>query len=57
VVKKAKEYGYTAAFTVRRQGSAAFVFPLRGHRSQIYSEMTLDDFMKNINVFAPEELT
>jgi peptidoglycan/xylan/chitin deacetylase (PgdA/CDA1 family) len=56
VVKKAKEYGYIAAFTVRRQGSAAFVYPLRGNRSQIYSEMTLDDFVKNINVFAPEEL-
>jgi peptidoglycan/xylan/chitin deacetylase (PgdA/CDA1 family) len=56
VVKKAKEYGYIAAFTVRRQGSAAFVFPLRGHRSQIYSEMTLEDFVKNINVFATEEL-
>ena len=56
VVRKAKEYGYIAAFTVRRQGSPAFVSPLRGHRSQIYSEMTLDDFIKNINVFAHEEL-
>ena len=56
VVRKAKEYGYIAAFTVRRQGSPAFVFPLRGHRSQIYSEMTLEDFIKNINVFATEEL-
>jgi peptidoglycan/xylan/chitin deacetylase (PgdA/CDA1 family) len=56
VVKKAKEYGYIAAFTVRRQGSAAFVHPLRGHRSQIYSEMSLEDFVKNINVFAHEEL-
>jgi peptidoglycan/xylan/chitin deacetylase (PgdA/CDA1 family) len=56
VVKKAKDYGYIAAFTVRRQGSPAFVFPLRGHRSQIYSEMTLEDFVKNLNVFASEEL-
>jgi peptidoglycan/xylan/chitin deacetylase (PgdA/CDA1 family) len=56
VVKKAKEYGYIAAFTVRRQGSPAFVSPLRGHRSQIYSEMTLEDFIKNLNVFAAEEL-
>jgi peptidoglycan/xylan/chitin deacetylase (PgdA/CDA1 family) len=56
VVKKAKEYGYIAAFTVRRQGSPAFVSPLRGHRSQIYSEMTLEDFVKNLNVFAAEEL-
>ena len=51
VVKKAKEYGYVAAFTVRRQGNPAFVSPLRGHRSQIYSEMTLEDFAKNLNVF------
>jgi peptidoglycan/xylan/chitin deacetylase (PgdA/CDA1 family) len=56
VVKKAKEYGYIAAFTVRRQGSPAFVSPLRGHRSQIYSEMTLEDFIKNLNVFAAEEV-
>ena len=56
VVKKAKEYGYIAAFTVRRQGSPAFVSPLRGHRSQIYSEMTLEDFVKNLDVFAAEEL-
>jgi peptidoglycan/xylan/chitin deacetylase (PgdA/CDA1 family) len=56
VVKKAKEYGYIAAFTVRRQGSPAFVSPLRGHRSQIYAEMTLEDFIKNLNVFATEEL-
>jgi len=56
VVKKTKEYGYIAAFTVRRQGSPAFVSPLRGHRSQIYSEMTLEDFIKNLNVFATEEV-
>jgi hypothetical protein len=41
---------------VRRQGSPAFVSPLRGHRSQIYSEMTLEDFVKNLDVFAAEEL-
>jgi peptidoglycan/xylan/chitin deacetylase (PgdA/CDA1 family) len=56
VVKKVREYGYIAAFTVRRQGSPAFVAPLRGHRSQIYSEMTLEDFVKNLDVFAAEEL-
>jgi peptidoglycan/xylan/chitin deacetylase (PgdA/CDA1 family) len=40
LLKKVKENGYIAAFTVRRQGNPAFVFPLRGHRSQIYSEMS-----------------
>jgi peptidoglycan/xylan/chitin deacetylase (PgdA/CDA1 family) len=56
VVAKAKEYGYIAAFTVRRQGSPAFVHPLRVNRSQIYSEMSLEDFAKNVNVFHTEDL-
>ncbi|MFI5329385.1 MAG: polysaccharide deacetylase family protein [Candidatus Rokuibacteriota bacterium] len=56
LLPKVKEYGYVAAFSVRRQGNAAFVRPLAGHRSQIYSEMTLDDFVKNLNVFQEENL-
>jgi len=56
VEKKAREVGYTAAFTVRRQGSPAFVAPLRVNRSQVYSEMTLEDFIKNLNVFQSEDL-
>jgi len=56
VTKKVREYGYVAAFTVRREGNAAFVHPLRAHRSQIYSEMTLQDFAKNLNVFQEEDL-
>ena len=56
LLPKVKEYGYTAAFSVRRQGNASFVRPLAGHRSQIYSEMTLDDFVKNLNVFQEENL-
>ena len=56
VVAKVKEHGYIAAFTVRRQGSPAFVQPLRVHRSQIYSEMSLEDFAKNLNVFHGEDL-
>jgi peptidoglycan/xylan/chitin deacetylase (PgdA/CDA1 family) len=56
LVKKVTEYGYRAAFTVRRQGSAAFVAPLRIHRSQVYSEMSLEDFAKNLNVFHTEDL-
>ena len=50
------EHGYIAAFSVRRQGNASFVRPLTGHRSQIYSEMTLDDFVRNLNVFQEENL-
>jgi peptidoglycan/xylan/chitin deacetylase (PgdA/CDA1 family) len=56
VVAKAKEIGYVAAFTVRRQGSPAFVQPLRVNRSQIYSEMSLEDFAKNLNVYHQEDL-
>jgi peptidoglycan/xylan/chitin deacetylase (PgdA/CDA1 family) len=56
VVAKTKEVGYVAAFTVRRQGSPAFVHPLRVNRSQIYSEMSLEDFAKNLNVFHQEDL-
>jgi peptidoglycan/xylan/chitin deacetylase (PgdA/CDA1 family) len=56
VVARAKEIGYVAAFTVRRQGSPAFVEPLRVNRSQIYSEMSLEDFAKNLNVYHQEDL-
>ncbi len=56
VVRRTRERGYAAAFTVRRQGSPSFVDPLRIHRSQIYPEMSLDDFVKNLNVFSEEEI-
>lgn len=56
VVQRTKERGYIAAFTVRRQGNPAFVEPLRIHRSQIYSEMSLEDFIKNLNFFNQENL-
>jgi peptidoglycan/xylan/chitin deacetylase (PgdA/CDA1 family) len=49
-------YGYVAGFSVRRQGNASFVRPLAGNRSQIYSEMSLDDFVKNLNVYHEESL-
>ncbi len=56
VVGKAREYGYVAAFTVRREGNPSFVYPLRGHRSQIYPEMSIADFAKNLEVFHDEDL-
>jgi peptidoglycan/xylan/chitin deacetylase (PgdA/CDA1 family) len=56
LLPRVKEHGYVAAFSVRRQGNASFVRPLAAHRSQIYSEMTLDDFVKNLNVFQEENL-
>lgn len=56
VVQRARERGYVAGLTVYRQGSPAFVDPFRIHRSQIYAEMSLDDFIKNLNTFHPEPL-
>ena len=56
VVQRTKERGYVAAFTVRRQGNPSFTEPLRIHRSQIYSEMSLEDFIKNLNFFNKELL-
>jgi peptidoglycan/xylan/chitin deacetylase (PgdA/CDA1 family) len=56
LLAKVKEYGYVVGFSVRRQGNASFVRPLAANRSQIYSEMSLDDFVKNLNVFQQESL-
>jgi len=56
MVQKTKETGDLAGFTVRRQGNPSFVEPLRIHRSQIYAEMSLADFIKNLNFFNQEGL-
>jgi peptidoglycan/xylan/chitin deacetylase (PgdA/CDA1 family) len=56
VLAKVKEQGYHAAFTVRRESNPAFVDMLRISRSQVYAEMTLEQFVKNLNVFHPENL-
>jgi peptidoglycan/xylan/chitin deacetylase (PgdA/CDA1 family) len=56
VVQRTKDRGYVAAFTVLRQGNPAFVERLRIHRSQIYSDMSLDDFIKNLNTYNSESL-
>ncbi|HXU89212.1 MAG TPA: polysaccharide deacetylase family protein [Methylomirabilota bacterium] len=56
VLAKVKDQGYQAAFTVRRESNAAFVDVLRIGRSQVYAEMTLEQFAKNLNAFHPENL-
>ncbi len=56
VLKQVKASGYLAAFTVRRQANPSFVSPLTIHRSQIYADMTLEDFVKNLTVFQEEDL-
>ncbi|MGH7319545.1 MAG: M56 family metallopeptidase [Candidatus Rokuibacteriota bacterium] len=54
VLGHVKQPGYVAAFDVRRQGNPSFVPVLTMHRSQIYADMTLEDFAKNLNVFHEE---
>jgi peptidoglycan/xylan/chitin deacetylase (PgdA/CDA1 family) len=56
VLAKVKDHGYLAAFTVRRESNASFVDVLRISRSQIYSDMTLEQFARNLNIFHPENL-
>jgi peptidoglycan/xylan/chitin deacetylase (PgdA/CDA1 family) len=56
LVQKVKEFGYVVAFTVRRDGNPAFVYPLRAYRSQIYVEMTLDDFARTLTTFSGEPI-
>jgi len=54
VEKRARAAGYAAAFDVRRQGNPSFAQQLAIHRSQVYSEMSLEDFAKNLNTFNQE---
>jgi peptidoglycan/xylan/chitin deacetylase (PgdA/CDA1 family) len=56
VLTRVKEYGYVAAFTVRREGDPSFVPRLTIHRSQIYSDMSLEEFAKNLNIFNEEPI-
>jgi len=56
VIGKLADNGYVAGFSVRRQGNASFIRLLAGNRSQIYSEMSMDDFIKNLNVYQAEPL-
>jgi peptidoglycan/xylan/chitin deacetylase (PgdA/CDA1 family) len=56
VLARVKEQGYLAAFTVRRESNPSFVDVLRISRSQVYSDMTLEQFAKNLNVFHLENL-
>jgi peptidoglycan/xylan/chitin deacetylase (PgdA/CDA1 family) len=56
VIPAARDYGYRAGFTVLREGNSAFVPFFRIRRSQIYAEMTLEDFVRNLNTFAEERL-
>jgi peptidoglycan/xylan/chitin deacetylase (PgdA/CDA1 family) len=56
VARRTKDRGYSAAFTVRRQGSQSFVDPYRIHRIQIYPEMSMDGFVKSLSLFSQEAI-
>jgi peptidoglycan/xylan/chitin deacetylase (PgdA/CDA1 family) len=56
VVQRTREYGFVGGLTVFREGNASFAPVFRIRRSQIYSEMTLEDFVKNLNTFAAEPI-
>jgi peptidoglycan/xylan/chitin deacetylase (PgdA/CDA1 family) len=56
LLARVREQGYAAAFTVRRESNPSFARPLQISRSQIYSEMTLEQFAKNLNLFHQENL-
>ena len=56
VVKRVREAGYVAALDVRRQGNPSFTPTLTIHRAQIYSEMNLEDFIRNLTVFSEEAI-
>ena len=56
LLRHVKQYGYEAGFTVRREANSAFVPLLKVNRSQVFSEWTLDQFRKNLNVFQQEPI-
>ena len=56
LLKQLDEYGYAAAFTVRRESNSAFIARRKIHRSQIYGEMSIEEFARNLNVLHEEKL-
>ncbi len=56
LLKQLDQYGYSAAFTVRRESNSAFITRRKIHRSQVYGEMSIEDFARNLNVFHDEPL-
>jgi peptidoglycan/xylan/chitin deacetylase (PgdA/CDA1 family) len=56
VLRHVGKHGYVGGFTVRRQANPAFTRPLQADRSQVYSDWSLEDFVKNLNTFATDDL-
>jgi|GEM_PF-654856 len=51
VLDRVRAQGYVAGFTVKRLSSPSFVAPFLIPRRQVYSEMSLSDFAKNLETF------
>jgi peptidoglycan/xylan/chitin deacetylase (PgdA/CDA1 family) len=56
VVTKVKDAGYHYAFTVRRDGNPSFTPRFLVNRSQIYAEMSLEEFARNLATFHQEAI-
>jgi len=56
VLAYTREAGFQGGLTVFREGNSSFVPLFRIRRSQIYAEMTLEDFVRNLNTFATEPI-
>jgi len=57
VLAKVRGAGYAEGFTVKRLSSPSFVDPFLIPRRQVYSEMSLKDFEKNLETFHAEKLS
>jgi peptidoglycan/xylan/chitin deacetylase (PgdA/CDA1 family) len=56
ILKRLRDAGYSAALDVRRQGNPSFTPLLTLHRAQIYADMTIEQFARNLTVFAEEAI-
>jgi peptidoglycan/xylan/chitin deacetylase (PgdA/CDA1 family) len=56
VAQHVAQHGYRAGFTVRRESNPSFASRLRLGRAQIYAEMGLREFARNVTVFHEDRL-
>ena len=56
VVKRVRDAGYVAALDVRRQGNRRSRRDSPSTGPQVYSEMSMEDFVRNLTVFSEETI-
>jgi len=54
LLQQVRDHGYVAAFSVYREANPSFADPLMLYRSQVYADMTLEDFARNLTVLHQE---